>query len=236
MKIIINPKYQRLHEFIESVPQCFQNSGTSIYEGRNQLKEYDVKGIKLVVKSYKKPILINRFIYSYIRPSKARRAYEYGLKVVEKGFDTPCPVAYVEVKNVGFLTQSYFISLKCDYTRLMREFCDGVPEGKEDILLAFARFTAEMHNAGIYHKDYSAGNILFEKDAKGIRFSIVDINRMKFGFVDEETGYENFYRLWFKDEAFRIVGKEYGKARGYDPEKAMERVLYYKNKFMNSCK
>ncbi len=236
MKIIINPEFRHLHKFIESLPRIFHETGTSIYKGRNELKEYEVDGIRLVVKSYRKPILVNRFVYAYIRPSKARRAYEYGLKVIEKGVDTPRPVAYVEVYKNGLLTESYFISLKCDYSRLMREFCEEYPDSDKDVLVAFAQFTANMHNAGIYHKDYSAGNILFEKDEKGIRFSIVDINRMKFGFVTEETGYENFYRLWFKDKAFRIVGKEYGKARGFDPEKALNRVLYYKNKFMNSCK
>ena len=56
----------------------------------------------------------------------------------------------------------------------------GKVEGNEDRLLAFARYTAALHQAGILHLDYSPGNILIHhNEIDGYSFSLVDVNRMQ---------------------------------------------------------
>lgn len=55
---------------------------------------------------------------------------------------------------------------------MMREFEEGGIAGREDILEAFAAFTVDLHKKGVLHLDYSAGNILFDKQEEGIVFSI----------------------------------------------------------------
>ncbi len=66
---------------------------------------------------------------------------------------------------------------------MMREFEEGGIAGREDILEAFAAFTVGLHKKGVLHLDYSAGNILFDKQEEGIVFSIIDLNVC--GYTDD---------------------------------------------------
>lgn len=42
---------------------------------------------------------------------------------------------------------------------------------------------AELHEAEVYHADFSPGNVLYDRTEEGVRFSLIDINRMYFGPV-----------------------------------------------------
>ena len=70
MRVIVNPKYAHLQKEIEEVPRSFQNEGDVVYDGRNVLKRISLGSIDVVVKSFKKPHIINRL---YIRFSASRR-------------------------------------------------------------------------------------------------------------------------------------------------------------------
>ena len=63
--------------------------------------------MELNVKRYRVPHLINRVIYRFFRQPKAVRAYEYALRLVAKGFETPAPIAYILFRKKGFLEYSY---------------------------------------------------------------------------------------------------------------------------------
>jgi tRNA A-37 threonylcarbamoyl transferase component Bud32 len=233
MNIVINPDFQSLADFIKRLPQSFDKEGQSIYKSRNELKIFDVNGVILNVKSYRKPIFVNRVIYTFFRKSKARRAFENAQRVLSLGFDTPNPVAYIEDRDAGLLNRSYFVSLQCPYTRMFREFADKSDvAGREDIIRALGLYAAKIHEAGIFHLDLSVGNILFEKDETGIHFSLVDLNRMKFCTIDQELGCENFGRLRGNSDFFKILAESYAKARGFDAEICLEKMLYYLKKNM----
>ncbi|WP_297904614.1 tyrosine protein kinase [uncultured Parabacteroides sp.] len=234
MKYVINPKYRFLEEFIFSVPRNFTSTGELIYSGRNILKRYKVQGCSLVVKSFKIPNLINRFVYMGIRKSKARRSFEYANYLLEQNIYTPEPVAFIEDYFLG-LNHSFYISLECPFKRNLREFW-YVPEIGErmPILEAFARYTANIHDKGILHKDYSAGNILFGFDHGYPSFALVDINRMKFGIIGEEEGYKNLDHLWLPDDTYKVIAYNYALARGFDPQYAIKRVCYFKDKQMGN--
>lgn len=75
IKFQINPKYNHLKEEILALPQRFENEGEVIYAWRNLIKVLTIKGLKINVKSFKVPHIINRFAYRYIRKSKAERSY-----------------------------------------------------------------------------------------------------------------------------------------------------------------
>ena len=89
-----------------------------------------------------------------------------------------------------------------------------------------------MHEKGILHLDYSAGNVLFGMKDGNVSFDIIDINRMRFDKVSEEVGYKNFAPLWLTDDAYVEIARAYAKERGFNENKAVERILYYKNQFM----
>lgn len=233
MKYTISPQYKFLGSFIHALPSDFLSMGEEIYSGRNVLRRYVIEGVPLVVKSFRPPHLINRLAYAYIRKSKARRSYEYAHLLLERGIPTPAPIAYVEEYHLG-IRNSFYVSSECPYTRNMREFWFTPEIGDRTFILeAFAYFTASMHEAGVLHRDYSAGNILFSVIKGDPMFMVVDINRMRFGSVSEEEGYKNMERLWLPDETYRIIARAYASARGFNEEHAVERVRYYKDIVMN---
>ncbi|OAV71364.1 3-deoxy-D-manno-octulosonic-acid kinase [Bacteroidales bacterium Barb6] len=236
MKIEIHPKYNQLATFIHSLPEQFDRTGTVIYEGRNVLRKYSVGGINLVVKRFKKPHVINRFVYGTFRSSKACRSYQNALILLEKGIPTPFPVAYIEEYCWGF-ADSYYVSLESVSVREMREFCTN-PDicDRRFILESFGLFTARLHQLGILHLDYSGGNILFRTEGNNVFFELVDINRMHFKQIGEEEGYHGLRRLWVTDEIYKEIAKGYARGRGFDEATACRWILHYKNQFMRRRK
>lgn len=232
MKIVINQRYEFLRPFIEALPEVFDTMGGIIYKGRNILKRYDVDGLSLVVKSFKKPHLINRFVYTSIRPSKASRSYHVAEELLKRGVVTPEPIAYIEERNFG-LKRSFYVTRETLWKREMREFWH-IPEigDREFILRAFGIFTGEMHKKNVLHLDYSPGNILFDVIDGLPYFTVVDVNRVRFGKITEEEGYKNFERLWLPNHTFVIIAKAYADYMGYDTHTAIERICYYKDCFM----
>lgn len=227
MKIVLNPEFAFLKDFVKTLPEIFTQSGEIIYKGRNELRVYQVDDLQLNIKRYKKPILFNRIVYSFFRPTKAERAYQNALRVLEKGFETPTPVAYVEKTEGGLFSDGYFVSLQCPYPYNFRKFVEEPLAGNEEILSQFARFTARLHENNIFHQDYSPGNILFDKTEGEVRFSLIDINRMQFCAVSEDMGCHSFERLWGPEEMFSFIAGEYAKARGFDVAICTEKTLQY---------
>ncbi|QIU93769.1 lipopolysaccharide kinase InaA family protein [Bacteroides faecium] len=231
MKIVVNPTYEYLRRFIEHIPSSFEKEGRVIYSGRNLIKVMEVDGIEINVKRYGIPAFVNRVVYSFFRVPKGRRAFEYPQMLLQKGFETPVPIAYIEQRRCGLIDYSYFVSMQSPYQRNFYEFGNADVEHCKDVVIAFARYTAKLHQAGIMHRDYSPGNILFDKINGEYHFMLVDINRMSFGKISVEMGCANFARLWGQKAFFRLLAKEYAQARHADETYCVERVLSCRKKF-----
>lgn len=235
MNLVLNPIYSGLKPMLESLPSIFENTGRTVYKARNELRVVEAPSLTLNVKSYHKPILINRIIYTFFRKSKARRAYEYAQVLQAKGFGTPEPIAYLEYKTNGLLDASFFVSEHISDFRMMREFADGSEiSGREDIIQAFGAFAARLHEAGILHLDLSIGNILFKKDDQGIHFWLVDLNRMRFCKIDQRLGCKNFERLRGNSEFFQLLANTYAGERGFDKAKCLSDILRFQQKSVAS--
>lgn len=234
MKIILNPTYESLRSFLEELPTNFEKTGEVIYDGRNIVKIIAAPGLDINVKSFKIPNIINQLVYGNFRESKAKRSFEYANILIEKGINTPDPIAYIEEKRGILYNRSYYISVQEQFDGLMREFKWGELKGREELLKQFARFTASMHEKGILHIDYSPGNILYKKQGEEYSFYLVDLNRMYFGTVSMKQGCANFCRLWGNREMLTYIAREYAKARNYDEEQCIALVLHYHNKFWKS--
>ena len=120
--------------------------------------------------------------------------------------------------------KSYFVSLRSECPYTYRDLPQRPFEEQEEILRAIARTTAALHEHGILHKDYSAGNILFAEKPEGVSVEIIDLNRMRFGKVSLEEGCKNFERLPGTDEMFAVLADEYAKSRGFDKEKCLQLI------------
>ena len=223
--------YESCQAEVEAVVARFDSGGNTVHDGRNTIKTFDTSRGQWNVKRYHRPSLLNRVVYTFLRKPKGLRAFTYPERVLAAGFETPAPVAYVEQRHAGLLAYSFFISEQCPYGRRFYEFGDASVDGCRDIVKAFARFTAGLHEAGIYHRDYSPGNILFDQVDGEWHFSIVDINRMEFGLVDIVKGCANFARLWGQPEWFVQLASDYAAARGADPQECIRLVLEARAKF-----
>ena len=231
IQVVLRPEYEYLRPFIVALPDRFCREGEVIYKGRNEIRVMESHGMTLNVKQFGVPIFFNRVAYSFFRSPKAQRAYEYALVLGEKQIPTPEPIAYIILKKNGLQEKSYFISRQVDYSRRFYEFGTNALEGNEDIVRALARFTTNMHEAEVYHRDYSPGNILFDRVDGGVAFCVVDINRMRFGKVSVEKGCANFARLWGQQPFFRLLAGEYARCRHADPDRCVKWVFHYREKF-----
>ncbi len=235
IELAINKEYQQLEKFITELPQTFLETGEVIYSGRNTIKVFDVNGIKLNVKSFKKPIFVNQVAYSIFRKSKAKRSYLYAFMLKERGFHTPDPISYMELKQYNLLKYSLYISVHEEFDGMMRELQHGVMQGREELIRQFALYTAQLHNKHVLHLDYSSGNILYKKRDNKYTFYLVDLNRMTFDKpIDINTACFNFRRLWGSDEMISFFVKEYAKARNLDEETCLRKTFEYRKRFWDT--
>lgn len=226
-KYTLNKTQEKHKEFLLNIRDSFSQYNSTIHKARNELKIITNAEIDTVVKAFKVPNIINRVAYSYFRDSKAKKSYEYSLKI---GDFTPTPIGYIEFYSSTLLKESYFISEKFEYNFTIREpLLDKSFEDREEIFKAFARFSLKLHNAGIFHNDYSPGNILIKKENSEFLFKIVDINRMGFFELSQKDRAKNFSKLWASDDILKIIAQEYLKEYSAD-ESFIEKVLYFSNR------
>lgn len=231
MKIVINPVYQQLTSFIENIPVLFDKGGELVYDGRNKLKVYEVGGYEVIVKSFKVPHVINRLVYTHFRLSKARRSYEYAFELKERGFLTPDPIAYIEIKNtLGLLSRSYYISIfEKDFSTIRKEM---MGEKDEYFLTELACFISQLHAKGVLNTDLSPGNILAKREEDKILFSLVDINRIKFlDSLSLKDRYKNFERICERRETVNYLVKKYAECSLLDEELSLREVDKYIARF-----
>lgn len=228
--IEINPKYEALRGWLERLPTVFAQQGEMIYDARNQIRRMEVEGLSVVVKRFHCPTLLNRIVYSTIRKPKAVRAYDHALKLIEKGIATPEPIGYI-LCGKGLLTESYLVTLDSALGHTFYDFRDGIIAGKEDLIRAFGRYTAGLHNAGVLHQDFSPGNILYDRVNGVWQFEIVDINRMRFGHVSAKEGCANLCRLWGKTDFFEVLAPAYAQARGIDEGQCLRWIQAARKRF-----
>jgi len=223
---ILNKKYQNFKSDLINIQQHFKNSKETIHKARNELKIIELNGIKCVVKCFKIPHAINRIAYTFFRDGKAKKSYLNGIKLIELDVKTPEPIGIIEFFSFGLLKESYFISVYEPYDFTIREVFHHKVDEREEILKQFAKFSYDIHTKGIWHVDYSLGNILITKKDDKYQFSLVDINRMEFKKITPDEGLKNFNKFWAKDKNdLIIIAKEYAKLSDFNETKAIEIVL-----------
>lgn len=188
--------------FIRNIKKEFNNDKNIIlFDKRNIIKLVEFENVKYVVKSFKIPHLINKIVYKFFRDSKAKRSYENSVKLLELNVNTPKPVGYIEFSSLIFFKDSYYVSEFFDYDYEIRAvFKDNSFDDRENILKKFVEFTYDIHNKGVYHIDYSPGNILVKKINYEYQFFIIDVNRMKFIALDIDLQMKSISKLT-SDEA-----------------------------------
>mgnify|MGYP001588699734 FL=1 len=238
MKITLSKQYTQFQTQLTAHINAFETSGTQFGDlGRNSIKLFDLEGEQLNIKSFKVPNVINQVVYKFFRKSKAQRSFEYASKLLRLGIGTPIPIAFYEFPTIFLFNKSYYISqhLNCDLT--YRELTTNVnyPDA-EVIIRAFTRFTFDLHEKGVNFLDHSPGNTLITKTNDTYDFSLVDLNRMKFGKMDFKTRITNFAKLTIHKSIIKIMSDEYAKLIHEDYDKVFDLMWDATEKFQMKSK
>lgn len=226
-KLILNPKFSNFEETLLNIKHIFNSSDNSIHKARNELKIIDLHGIKCVIKSFKRPHIINKIAYTFFREGKAKKSYLNAMILMELEVNTPEPIGIIEFFNFGLLTDSYFISIYEPYDFTIREVFHHKIENQAEVLKQFVKFTYDIHQKSVWHVDYSLGNILITQLEDGsYKFSLVDINRMEFKTISALDGLKNFNKFWAKDDNDLItIAKEYASLSNINEKEAIKIVI-----------
>lgn len=224
-KIVVNPKYEALRPQVQQIVKGGRPAGAEdIYVGRNTLYRCVLNNTALVIKEFKKPNKVNAYVYTTLRKSKAARSFRNAMAMMSLGFLTPEPVAYGEVRSGLKLIESIYISRELTGGTEMREW-EAFPF-KDTLLPAFAREIYRLHQAGVFHKDFSPGNILFTDNAgEGYKFYYVDLNRMKFEVHDHRQQMRMFRAINLNPESLRVLARLYAEVSHQDKDKIEAEAL-----------
>ncbi len=228
--IHISSRYEHFRNEITSIAKNgISEDAEQIYCGRNALYRIKLGKVSAIVKAFKLPGFINSRIYTTFRKSKAYRSYYNSKKMVSLGFNVPEPIAYIEVKKGVRLMESYYIceEIKGHELRYWEEYPESssmLPELAEEIV--------RLHKAGVYHKDFSPGNVLYTRDGAGYKFFFVDLNRMEFGVKSRKKLMSMFKSINLNTPEMVKLARLYAKAAGENEEVVAAEALAAHKKYL----
>ena len=230
MKLVVQPQFIDQKKDIETLLTHFNEQGTLLVKGsRNTIKIFRLNEKLLNIKAFKKPNLLNSFVYRFIRDSKAKRSYNYALRLLKNGIGTPQPIAFAEFNNGIGLGKSFYV---CEHITTEYTYRDLVQnpdlENHEAILRAFTVFCYQLHEAGVEFKDHSPGNTLIKINVdNSYSFYLVDLNRMQFhNEMSFEQRMYNLRRLTPKKEMIAVMANEYAKLYTQKNEQEIFNLLW----------
>lgn len=226
---------EHLKDFVKDIKTYFnQKDNVVIYDKRNIIKIIKYNNQKYVVKSFKIPHLLNQIVYRFFRKSKAKRSFDNSLHLKQIGVHTPIPIGYIEFSTLCRFKESFYISKFFDFDFEIRAVLkDKKFEDRENILKKFIEFSYQLHQKGVYHIDYSPGNILIKKDGDNYVFSIIDVNRMEFLKFDFELRMKNLAKLTNNQKDNLFLAEYYAKVSNLDKNMLFERLQFYLDKQQN---
>lgn len=233
MNFVLSEDYSQYKNDILKILNNFKNEGVIVGHGnRNTVKYFDVDGLKFNFKSFKQHNIINRHVYKYYRKSKSRRSYEYAQMLLDKGFFTPKPVAFIENHDLIGVTSSYYVSEQLEDVFTLgdalynHDFAD-----REKIINGYTQVIFNLHENGIIFIDNASGNFLIKKIDGKYRFFLVDLNRMSFyDEINISKRLQNFERLTNDLEIIKLISAEYAKLSGQTSDFCYNKIVDFARK------
>ncbi len=233
----IHPTFASSEKDIASFLEDFEHSGEYLTKGdRNVIKKGVINGVTITVKKFKTPNFFQGIVYKYLRQSKAKRSFEYAIKLIESGIKTPFPIAFAERFNRG-LKESFYVSEFVDYDLDFRVL-NHTPlyPNRDEILTQFASFTFKLHQNNINFLDHSPGNTLIKiLENNTYDFYLIDLNRMRFEHMSLKKRMHNFRRMWLSKKMVRIMATQYALLYNVPFAKVHALMLSYSKEFQGKA-
>ena len=231
-KVYIEPHYSHLRDEIMRIVTGDYVANKVFCHKRNVVEKVCMQGKEYVVKTYKRPNLFNRLVYTYLRKTKAKRAFLNALHLLELDIETPTPVAYIEIYRKGLFSKGYFISEYVPYHTIRETFDGKTPESNDhNLKTEFMRFALALHEKKVLPLDFNSGNIFyyFDTEKECYRFALTDINRMQFGKTPSTYAVmRSFEQLGVPVDGLYKLALYYSSQKGSDLEYSMFIFLFHR--------
>ena len=149
---------------------CEIDQGMLVY-----LKRYRVSGIKPLLRTV-------------LRVNKAQKAWRIGRRLLEKGIETPLPIAifkrHASRHSLEYVCVTAGLPDALDLYEAVRQVQGRHPsqqQRKRDLIHAVSKYVAHLHGHHIYHGDFSADNILVRGVAgsQEMRIYVIDLDAVR---------------------------------------------------------
>ncbi len=191
--------------FLKAISDCsrlLSDKNTEILlDRRNRvgvvaLPQHDGTKVDIVIKEFHSRG-VNKLKSLFLR-GKAFKAWRGAAALVERGLETPPPVAYLEKRKGLFLDQSFFLAERVGRVEEIRFLFPKLPPSElRRLLISLSLYLYACHKRGILHRDLSDGNFLVTKDKRGrFMFYLIDTNRIRIKKrIGLLSGVKNLIRL-----------------------------------------
>ena len=182
----IHPDYET-PEFLRAVADCralvASPKARILLDARNRVAAVSIpvsasSSVDAVIKEFRASGF--KKLKTLFTAGKAFRAWRGAVACLERRVPTPLPLAYLERRERGVVSESYFITAHIDGAVEIRRLLRALPPGDlADLLADLAKFLLFCHNQGILHRDLSDGNILVRAgEGRARSLFLVDTNRI----------------------------------------------------------
>ena len=163
-----------------------------------------------------------RYFFSTVERSRPFREFKLLALMYEQGLPVPQPVAAL-CEHRGITSSGALMTLRVPAARTLVEFFpgnSGEPETSPEFWQGIGRTIRRFHDAGVWHADLNARNILLDEDKSAV---LIDFDKARFSSGRAVNGRGNmkrlkrsFAKLWPNDAANELQPAWQQIMAGYD--------------------
>jgi len=124
-----------------------------------------------------------RQLESLVKTTKAKRAWQAALKLIDLGLHTPLPLGYLERFKGPLIHKTAYFTKTIEQGQSVKTwFWDEQRNEAEQqqMIAAVAAYSRRMHDNGITHNDLHLSNFMVSPTDEGLQLSCIDLNRCRY--------------------------------------------------------
>jgi tRNA A-37 threonylcarbamoyl transferase component Bud32 len=158
--------------------------GAGRYPGRHAVVD-----AQLVKDGSRVPVVVKKTRIDWrqrLGTTKAERSYRTAKELLARGIPTPEPLGFLVLGE-----ESWFVARRVEGASQIRAWflhrddasspAPPLPIPFEDVVRALGRLARSLHEAGVFFRDLSDGNVLVSGEGVSFRLWVVDLNRARLG-------------------------------------------------------